>query len=481
MNKKYLKYLWENHKFSILFAFVMHLLLLALSVWSNTNYLYFEFTAGTVVSIISAILLPPLLLKQVHNRAGVDSFFSIPVSRKQQYFSIIAFCIVTISAIHIVDSSLVYIIFALGKNVGFIFHLVAVTLAIAGTVCFTSFCFLIGNSNFDGVVMLLAYSCIPYLFYYFVSAICSFIAGFQSYSTVNNIIYLSPFHCIGEMLDAGSFDNMYTFLTLLWTVVYFYLGYRQFVYRKAERAGQISDYFFAYPFIINLYAFILICGFSMYYMTSTSSFNIVIYLFTVMLIFVCYAIAKFIYRRRLKIELKDILVFVGAIVLSTIIALVMKGTRGFQIADASINSKRVAYEYNIYINNSSQNAELTFIYEYNGGESEVNDFFKQLRRKYNDDFYNNDGNWEYKVNYLTGNWEIYSERLYCVNNYQEINTNDYPMITNGLDVSNFSYFLDYSGITLETLQKLAAEASYVAVEYNGQQVSFETFLETIQN
>ena len=84
---------------------------------------------------------------------------------------------------------------------------------------------------------------------------------------------------------------------------------KNFVERKTERAEQVSNTFFSYPFIINFYLLVSLVnlGFSIIKSNMIDSF-ILLYI----LLFCIYLISIFVYKRKIKFYWKNILYFVSA-------------------------------------------------------------------------------------------------------------------------------------------------------------------------
>ena len=113
--------------------------------------------------------------------------------------------------------------------------------------------------------------------------------------------------------DAMSFVPSVSYLQITVLVIYTciacFLLKKNFVERKTERAEQVSNTFFSYPFIINFYLLVSLVnlGFSIIKSNMIDSF-ILLYI----LLFCIYLISIFVCKRKIKFYWKNILYFVSA-------------------------------------------------------------------------------------------------------------------------------------------------------------------------
>lgn len=111
----------------------------------------------------------------------------------------------------------------------------------------------------------------------------------------------------------------------------FYISYHEFVYRQVERAEKVSDGPLAYKTVIIYYTIFILISVTFNGLSYHNSwldafkFNAVNYVF----VFLLYMVATFIYKRRIKVEFKAIIIFALVILLSFTIGEIAYKTRAF--------------------------------------------------------------------------------------------------------------------------------------------------------
>ena len=245
------------------------------------------------------------------------------------------------------------------------FVLIAIVGVIA-VVMFETALFLEANSTFDGVVMIFAYLLMPLLIFFAIYSFqSSYIAGLTPLSDENLISYLSlPVAIIsGELIngDAACFDEgvvatipLALIICILWHVVVSVISLKKnYIERKVERAETVSNGFFSYPFVIYFYAFTLLFISTTSFYSNKGIINndiILSYFF----IFVCFAVATFVYRRKISIKAKDIAFFVASIAIVLVLSFAANKTKGFGLSYAYDHNPR---NYFVRINDYRYNQE----------------------------------------------------------------------------------------------------------------------------
>ena len=243
-------------------------------------------------------------------------------------------------------------------------------LGILALLIINSCIYLFANNIFDGIVMLAAYSAIFVAISLTAETISDLLLIPFMLSSFEEGILFSPVaivavnftsisHCIVQAIDDGmSFVPSVSYLQITVLVIYTciacFLLKKNFVERKTERAEQVSNTFFSYPFIINFYLLVSLVnlGFSIIKSNMIDSF-ILLYI----LLFCIYLISIFVYKRKIKFYWKNILYFVSA-------ALITFGCGKFIFMNHAFS---LPYQYplnagekiNYYINENNLNKDLS--------------------------------------------------------------------------------------------------------------------------
>ena len=117
--------------------------------------------------------------------------------------------------------------------------------------------------------------------------------------------------------------------------------------RKVERAESISNRFLSYPFVIYAYATILLFSVSASF-NSYDSLSGMIIIYTI--VFVSFLISTFVYRRKVKIFIKDVIFFVAIIAITLGISELAIYTKGLNLAyKYDHNPENIAFNYYEYV------------------------------------------------------------------------------------------------------------------------------------
>lgn len=364
MNKKYFSYLFRSRKM-FLFFYCILFLCFALSPFLTTRHVdnnsYIVRLSLNITSIGSGLLafiLPLWHFSFVHSRKSADRYFSLPLSRWQQFSTTCLFAL-----------TMSYGLFLLNATIALSLHNEAASLSsfdiakmlvvpvalLTLLILFASACFLVANNLFDGFVMVLAYSVFPIFCSGMLSIFLSlFVAGAYS-SSANFLIFLSPIFMVGKIFEAlfspllvqnfslsHSSANLYLLhhfwlcasLLVLYIFVAAQVCIHHFIKRKAERSDQISNEFFAYPLVIASYVVVTLSIITFIALGNEPFFrgllnNTLAYL---VIFFLC-AIANFVYRRKIEIRKSTLLLFVASFVFAVSMSSVAIFTKGFGIAE----------------------------------------------------------------------------------------------------------------------------------------------------
>ncbi|MBQ5755996.1 MAG: hypothetical protein IIV88_01930, partial [Erysipelotrichaceae bacterium] len=254
MNKNVFTYLFKSKKILVVFLFIMNLALMLtpyISSMRTGNY-YVSWIIGYVFMFGTCYILPPYLLRFIQSKKATDSYFSLPVSRRELlntnllFSALVSYCPFLIGAVisgiiglaggHIEIAELFRILFC---------GLLTVTVLTLVNSLFFSF----ANTLFDGMVMIAAYTAMPLMIYIVLGVFFeTHVAGMSYWSSLlNGVRYLSPAFLCGNIVGGGARRIVYYIVLAVYAVIAYVLLSREVVDRKAERAEQISDHFFAYP------------------------------------------------------------------------------------------------------------------------------------------------------------------------------------------------------------------------------------------
>lgn len=332
INKNYFKYLFKSKIIAWVFFGIMFIAISMSSFLTPGNEAADCFRVTTITSLVLSIImsfaLPVFLFSFVHRKRSCDMYFSLPIDRKELLITTITFSFVLIFSYYTI-SSLFALLFTMRSTTIFFSSLFAsyamMALGILALLIINSCIYLFANNIFDGIVMLAAYSAIFVAISLTAEIISDLLLIPFMLSSFEEGIFFSPiaivavnFTSISQNIvqsidDAMSFVPNVSYLQITALVIYTciacFLLKKNFVERKTERAEQVSNTFFSYPFIINFYLLVSLVnlGFSIIKSNMIDSF-ILLYI----LLFCIYLISIFVYKRKIKFYWKNILYFVSA-------------------------------------------------------------------------------------------------------------------------------------------------------------------------
>lgn len=370
MSRNYLKYLFKSKKSLCVVVIVLYILFFVTSIVSNGDALerfVDSLLSNFIITGLLTYILIPICFSFIHNKKAVDTYFSLPVTRKQMIITSLFFIDIVILipfivlsfvsfmigiANHLITSLVLYIAFELIIVIG----VIVITL-------FNTSLFIEANNTFDGIVMILAYELLPFVILIATEVFQTYlIAGFRpientrilSCISLPSSIVLTAIPKIDLIIEGlgngvnefkAALPSLKFIICIVWHIlVSLIIVRRNFIERKVERAENVSDRFFSYPFVIYAYTLLLVL------MVTLSSFNdrgdfVVL----IVVIFVCYMIGKFIYRRSISIKPKDVIYYFIVVVLAFVLILVSNKTKGFGLSYAyDHNPKNIAFEYQLY-------------------------------------------------------------------------------------------------------------------------------------
>jgi hypothetical protein len=347
MSKNWLRYILLSRKALWIFIVVMFLALSFTPAFMNR--IYFQDVSwavmgmAVIMDMVLAYILPELLFSFVHRRKSADQYFALPVSRKKILLTTFAFMFVLNYGLYLIVTGLCLLIFDMPVvNAGWFIASLLLTGLLNLVVLSVNTCwYLIANNIFDGVVMIAACSLLPLMISFMMGSFSgNLIAGdsLEYIPVLSNLDkYLSPLGMgsslvMDSMSRAGTgmpyMDDHIICLVLLAVVLVISARSlrKNFIERRTERADQVSDRWSAYPLIIHLYLFCCLLVFSF-----TLPDGIVEILPWYLALLVCYVIGMSVYRRKVKITLKNLAVFFGGAALTAVFSFAAFKTEGFGI------------------------------------------------------------------------------------------------------------------------------------------------------
>ena len=415
MNRNYLNYLLRSKRNLIIFVAISFALIYFSSV-AAMNTETFALGAVTVVAFVMSFVLVPVIFSYVFSKKAVDAYFALPISRKEQLVTsqifIDALILVPTLALDLVSLCLDGPHFT-----GYLLYIPIIVIAIITTVAFISGLFFQANSLFDGVVIASAYLIVLLFVYISICELSDIYIYGGNFPYIDDVFeYLSIIYssasalglCLslmqGKAIEFIDFIPFFVCIAAHWAIAVWMMK-SDFIERKTERAESISSKFTAYPLVIGLYTFfvtfISVCG------NAQTDFSGL--LFTLFLTFIFFEVGNCVYRRKVKLTLKDVGIFVIGVALSFLICFIAFKTRGFGLADNYIKDPyNIAYriDENYYRDDLKNDEFLNLIKKkipdaegYNvtiqvdisskdiKNSSEIIEYMESLRKDVIDDYY----------------------------------------------------------------------------------------------
>lgn len=349
MRNNYLRWLMKSRKITILFFTVVYIGFLYTPYLENNSFLYDyqnylytrSLSIGVGMSVFLAFALPIFLFSYMHRKRSVDVYLALPISRRQQLFSSAFFAWLLAYGWFALGTLMIWILKG-NVSMDLLGHWLRIQpwmmFSLAVLIFVTAAFYMSANNVFDGIVMVIAYYVVPvFITLVFQLFINDMIAGQYYSGTFSNIgKWFSPvFMAVSNSLSLlGNDDLLFSWAYFWLLAVYGLLAvvalHFSFIRRKSERAEQISDSFFAYPFVINIYAALILLVYGFTVVSGTSQDMILFY----MLLFFIYIIASFIYRRSLKISWRPIALFLGMAAITLGFSFIGWKTQGFGLSYA---------------------------------------------------------------------------------------------------------------------------------------------------
>ncbi|MEE8809531.1 hypothetical protein [Lactimicrobium sp.] len=388
MNKNYASYLYKRWKTGWLFYGVMYVLIPAATVLLGYRSRY-AYTADVdyaatatmnaanvkaamilimVIAILSCYVLPVFMFSYLHRKRSVDLFLSLPISRKEQiqtefgvmYAAIMGGFIVSSLIAGACGLMLQPTLIHYGLRMLALFaHMF---LYIGVLLLFNSMLYMIANNILDGVIMLGAYTLLPFIIQFVWNAFLTSMTVSSAYfgGTMTIGQWLSPFY-LGFInaqyivepsavmgVQWSRFSWLYEAILLGYGILAYILNQKLMIQRKAERAEQLSDSLMAYPFVVHIMLFLGL----LLVTSSYESDGFTAALIYLMIMLCLYVSASFIYRRRIVLKPRIFIIFIAMCLTTGLISAVGWKTRGFgMIYPVNLSkSQNVEFSYNAFVN-----------------------------------------------------------------------------------------------------------------------------------
>lgn len=425
-SKEYFRYLFNSKKYLIVLVLLMSLF----NIVATTELKGLTLLLQGLYALVLAYTLPLIVFRHVHDRKAVDTYFSLPVSRKALLGTGILFCFLTVY-LTLAPGIISYVV--LNHALGWVLlTLIEAIPAVLAVIVFNTAIYLLGNSIVDGVIMLGAYTFLPLA----VKVVCEGFLHFYVAGTGSGIssrsawtAYLSPVWMAMDVIGTAT-DKKIAWASLivliLVSIVFGYVLYRSYVNRAAERAESRSTGLFSYPFVITAYMIISLFAIATFDGFRINTANLVLYI----LLFAVFMTANFIYQRKIFFSWKLPLIYVLALIVSIVFAGLCFFTEGFGMArnyEKAEGSDRVCIGISYYYEKDGEimsyvreqtGEELSYIYvntnEYYKGVSmsaRTSDMIDGYRQKAIDNFYRSEPEYRGFMYFFESNDIIYDYDL----------------------------------------------------------------------
>lgn len=471
MNKRYFNWLVRSNKIPVLFYGIIYLGIATTSVLTDTRSQ--SLLTGTLglsgaVSFGTAAVLPILLFNYAQRKSNVDRMFALPLSRKEHLITNLTFGFVLSFGSWLLIAALLSLYFYRYISIpGLLFAILMQALCNAMILILDTFLFLLGNSLFDGIVMVGAYNLLGLVIY---ATICgglsSLVIGIDPTSVVaDKFMYLCPGYLAGfgiaaasEGCVSGTTNILLSSIpVLIFILLYTLIGIigvkKEFIERKSERAEQISDHPLAYPFLIHCYLALILFYVGSGMQNGFSSSVLIVYV----IMLAVYIFSMVVYKRKVSITPRILLTY-GAIALATYaFALIGYKTYGFGIA--KINPVDISEDLVISYNasDSTYTNNINFYLEIPAGKTEdyqeVLDLVESHRTRTIESYYH------YDSSYISNNGYLYmsnSKTVYDPDTISHSYTTQYNSVN----------YYQYEPFTLEELEVIDKYTPVEAYDYD---------------
>ena len=401
MSRDFLKFQFKSRKYLVIFLFVVQMLV-GMVTYALGNTAFRTLVLSSIgltfmILMIATTLITPYLFSFVQNKRSVDTYFSLPISRKGLLINNLVFLFIILFGSWLLPNIINFAIALClgGSLLGILSYFAIVLLVEIGIILFFASVYLLANNAIDGVVMIIAYSLLPLFLTLAIDLFQSvYIVGYSAIDS-NNILYLSmpAMACnmffegvsliIKDYFNSSLFNSNYfdIIVYIAWTIFFGFALYHLFTKRKAENAEQNSNHFLAYPSLIYFYTFISL--FAVTYMLGLNLHSGVQFtvpllssLLAYSLVFIFFMVAQFVYRRKIFISSKVIIFFVVTVIVTFAFSELAYMTKGFGLSYAYIKDHEyVAYSYRTYVNSIEDEELKAYFMDYIANNPAYKDYY----------------------------------------------------------------------------------------------------------
>lgn len=385
MHKAYFKSLLLRHRqFLIIYTIICFCTSILISLLANFHVPDQQYGVGFTnlavfagLMTIMAMVLPYINFSFNFHKKSVDTYYSLPISRKKlfnsHYLSGLLMIIVIPTCFVILNLLMIKLRFSSVSGdymIRFILCYLAQVLSISFLYSLNTWIVNKSNNALDAIILVAAYAILPYVLLLITEIfMMEHLVGIPSYSFINIEAFkwisgtllamkpLSYFDALSRNEVLSSMIYIEMLVSLFMSVGFYFAGLRTFRKRKGEDSQQISRDFFTYPLMVNIATVYLI---SMIYVTDKSLGQISMYLFITFLI---YLIMHFAINRSTKVTKKIVLKYVIFFVIFNIFGYVSKQTYCFGVNLQTVDLEKydqVDVYYANRMNNSYEYAQITF-------------------------------------------------------------------------------------------------------------------------
>ncbi len=394
MKQQYLHHLLKKNSTKFIFFLITGIVFglvpyLGKNTSSDPQYtVYVSIWIVLILNFVIAITLIVSTFRFVHQKKSVDVYFALPVKRKDM---LISSMLMMIGFSWIALLTGIFLPWLIGGCQAYSFVEILRICAYALFACleiyvlYTCF-FLVANNVTDGLVMMVAYTLFPVLLgILFSSFHTHMVANGHVSAFYNGLVNLvSPLrthfnHLMTFTSKPGQYGGLmnlqftYSWRAVLSSIILTILaGYgivREFVYRKPERAEQISDNTFAYPIVIHLYLYIslLILSFGVvspaFWAQNAISFTGFLHVFMYPFVFVAFIVACSIYQRKFTLNLSSVGNYIAAVLITIVCSTIVFRTHllGYANSYHTDFQDGIIYTYNVYYHENAKPAKFQFV------------------------------------------------------------------------------------------------------------------------
>lgn len=351
INKNYFSYLFKSKKIGWIFFFIMYMAIALASFMDSSSDMIDLFSNVVIVagieSIIMAFLLPVFFFSFVHRKRSCDLYFALPIKRSEMLCTIIAFAFLLCFGFFVFTIGIAYCFTLFNAKISLINLFVTsafLAISILALLLINTAIYLFSNNIIDGLIILCAYTFIPWVYTLLCSVINTIVFLDNANFAVLNGVWLSPISIVISNFQAlhakiqqsnyvinsmiPSYNNLYTILLIVYSFIACVTLYYHFIKRKTERAETVSNAFLSYPLLINLCTFLVLSALAFSMLKGYFSNYVLFFIF----VFFCYILALFVYKRKIQITFKNVCSFAIMLAFTIGLAQFTFMNKGFNIA-----------------------------------------------------------------------------------------------------------------------------------------------------